>query len=63
MRAALPLGAVGDAPSALHDEIAAILMGALALATDALGQRGVVGSSAVVLLAAVALRILRLRDG
>ena len=42
MRAALSLGAVGDADTALHGAILAILMGA-ALAIYALGLRGVVG--------------------
>jgi hypothetical protein len=40
MRAALPLGAVGDANAALHDEIVAILMGALGMYAH--GLRGVV---------------------
>ncbi len=41
MRTALSLGAVGDANAALHDAIAAILMGALSIYM--LGLRGVVG--------------------
>ena len=41
MRAALPLGVVGDADAALHGAIVAILMRALVMYT--LGFRGVVG--------------------